>query len=246
MASLESPTTELKDQEEGPISGYLRLSRTWTYSLIFVFPLMVIYQLIILATNATGEVRVINGAHAFLAWILGFAGIGPYFGFFFVATLVVIAGILWDRRRGMREIKAAYFVGMFVESVVYATVFGTIVMTITSAILPFSLINEIALGIGAGVYEEVVFRVFLISGVIKLYREIGGDPSLMSYALVIAVSSVIFSAAHITGDPNALDPFVFTYRAVGGVVFAILYLARGFGIAVYTHALYDVFVVLSL
>jgi hypothetical protein len=43
-----------------------------------------------------------------------------------------------------------------------------------------------------------------------------------------------------TGDPWSLASF--TFRALAGMAFAALFKLRGFAVAVYTHALYDVFV----
>jgi hypothetical protein len=42
------------------------------------------------------------------------------------------------------------------------------------------------------------------------------------------------------GDPFRLDSF--TFRFIAGVFFSAMYLARGFGITAWTHALYDVIV----
>jgi membrane protease YdiL (CAAX protease family) len=69
----------------------------------------------------------------------------------------------------------------------------------------------------------------------------------MSVALVISLllSSILFSVAHHVGpfgDPLRVG--VFVYRAMAGLFFACLYQFRGFPIAVYTHALYDIYVML--
>jgi hypothetical protein len=56
------------------------------------------------------------------------------------------------------------------------------------------------------------------------------------------VSAVLFSAAHhiVGGEPWRVG--VFVYRILCGLIFAALFQWRGFAVAVYTHALYDVFV----
>ena len=63
-------------------------------------------------------------------------------------------------------------------------------------------------------------------------------------SLAFAISSVLFSAAHhvIGGEPFRVG--VFTYRLLCGLVFATIFQMRGFAVAVYTHALYDIFVLL--
>jgi membrane protease YdiL (CAAX protease family) len=54
------------------------------------------------------------------------------------------------------------------------------------------------------------------------------------------VSALLFSLAHheLGGEP--WDRGVFLFRAMMGALLGVLYWARGLGIVVYTHALYNV------
>jgi hypothetical protein len=59
--------------------------------------------------------------------------------------------------------------------------------------------------------------------------------------MAIVVGALVFSGFHYVGpygDPFQVDSF--TFRAIAGLLFSGLYLARGFGIAAWSHALYDV------
>jgi len=59
------------------------------------------------------------------------------------------------------------------------------------------------------------------------------------------VSSFLFSAAHHIppyGDPLAVG--VFTFRFLAGVFFGLLFWFRGFAVAAYPHALYDIYVLI--
>ena len=63
--------------------------------------------------------------------------------------------------------------------------------------------------------------------------------------MAFAVSSVAFSAVHHIppyGDPLRLD--IFTFRVLAGLFFGALFWLRGLAVAVYTHAFYDVYVLL--
>ena len=63
----------------------------------------------------------------------------------------------------------------------------------------------------------------------------------MSAAVAVVLSALIFSAFHYIGpfgDILALPSFLF--RAIGGLLFSLIYVLRGFGIVAWTHALYDV------
>jgi hypothetical protein len=56
------------------------------------------------------------------------------------------------------------------------------------------------------------------------------------------LAALLFSAFHYVGpygDPWTLSSFVFRFLA--GLLFSVLFLLRGFGIAAWTHALYDIF-----
>src|SRR2546426_10234271 len=53
--------------------------------------------------------------------------------------------------------------------------------------------------------------------------------------------AAIFSAFHYIGPyGDRLQLYSFLFRMIAGVFFSALYLVRGFGITAWTHALYDV------
>ena len=96
---------------------------------------------------------------------------------------------------------------------------------------------------GAGVYEETVFRLGLMTAFTALFERGLGVRRWLSMLLGLALSSVLFSAMHHIppyGDPFAIG--VFTFRVLAGACFGLLFWYRGFAVAVYTHALYDLWV----
>jgi len=103
--------------------------------------------------------------------------------------------------------------------------------------------TKVMLALGAGVYEELVFRVLLVSAFAFIGRRLLGWRPALAASVAVAASALIFAAFHYIGpygDPLRLDSFVF--RLLGGVAFSILYVTRGFGITAWTHALYDLMV----
>jgi membrane protease YdiL (CAAX protease family) len=97
------------------------------------------------------------------------------------------------------------------------------------------------ISLGAGLYEELVFRVLLVSGLAAAGRTLLGWKPAVSAVVATVIGAVIFAGFHYIGpygDPFKLDSF--TFRAVAGLIFSGLYLTRGFGIAAWSHALYDV------
>jgi membrane protease YdiL (CAAX protease family) len=98
---------------------------------------------------------------------------------------------------------------------------------------------------GAGVYEEILFRLMLLPPVAACAFRLGAKRGLR-IALAVVVTSLVFSAAHYVGPHGeAFDSFGFAFRFLAGTFFAVLFVFRGFGIAAGTHALYDVFVSLG-
>ena len=100
--------------------------------------------------------------------------------------------------------------------------------------------------LGAGVYEELVFRVLLVSGLLALARLVFGLGTFAASAFAVVMGALIFSAFHYIGpygDPLEVPSFVF--RTVAGLAFSGLYVTRGFGITAWTHALYDVFLLFA-
>jgi membrane protease YdiL (CAAX protease family) len=97
------------------------------------------------------------------------------------------------------------------------------------------------LSLGAGLYEELLFRVVLVGALGALARRALGLRPAAAGALAVAGGALLFSLAHHVGaygDPFTLQAF--TFRLVAGLFFSALFVLRGFGIAAWTHALYDV------
>lgn len=96
--------------------------------------------------------------------------------------------------------------------------------------------------IGAGIYEETLFRLLLFSFLAYGLRFVD-VPWVFASVLAAVASALAFAAAHNLGpDGEAFDNYVFVFRTLAGVYFALLFRCRGFGIAVGAHTGYDVLV----
>ncbi len=108
-----------------------------------------------------------------------------------------------------------------------------------------SLPARLMLSLGAGLYEELLFRVALVSALANGARLVLGWSRTTAGAIAVIVGALIFSAFHYVGpygEDWALQSF--TFRAIAGLMFSALYLTRGFGITAWTHAMYDVLVLM--
>ena len=109
-----------------------------------------------------------------------------------------------------------------------------------------SLLANIVTSIGAGIYEELIFRLILICVLMLLFQDVLRFGRKNSIIFSVLVSAALFSAHHhivfINGQLAASVPFnwtEFSFRTVAGVYFAALFAIRGFGITAGTHAFYD-------
>jgi membrane protease YdiL (CAAX protease family) len=106
------------------------------------------------------------------------------------------------------------------------------------------------LDIGAGYFEELIFRVIIYGGlytaVLYTAKKIKPEKELRVFKvftmiIIGVISSFLFSLAHhLAGEPFSV--YAFWYRAISGMIFVVLFELRGFGIAAYTHAFYDIWV----
>ena len=242
------------------IRDYWQASRALRYSLLFAVPLLLLYQVLALIVPADpGGIGVRNGADVVLqALFTVIAGVwGPRL---FMLSLVIVG--IWliakDLRAHPGPLSPAVFGGMLVESVCLALIFGIVVGGLTTALLgapPPPMLMPLSppqldrstmlmLSLGAGIYEELLFRVVLVGFFAWVGRRLLGWRPLTAGIAATILGALIFSAFHYIGPyGDALDPYSFTFRTLAGLFFSGLYLSRGFGITAWTHALYDVFLV---
>lgn len=240
-------------------SSYWNDTRAPRYSFVLALPLLLAYEA--LAAALSGPVSgVRNGADVILQALIGTV-VGEQ-GILYVTALVTLLCSAWVirdiRRHGTPQ--ARRFPLMLLESAGLAVIFAVVVGAATTQLLaglsgalttvdagqaagPLQLDvpTALMLSLGAGLYEELLFRVLLVGGLALGLRALVGASAVTAGVIASVVSAIIFSAFHYVGEFG--DPFTiesFTFRAIAGLAFSGLYLLRGFGITAWTHALYDV------
>jgi hypothetical protein len=240
-----------------PHSPYWSATRAPRYSLLLALPLLLAYEALALALTHDAYAGVRNGADVLLksafVWLGGRNGV-LWFGGVLLGVGAALVGRDFRRSGG---VVPRYYLGMAGESVAYALAFGSVTSLLTSALLrvaplaagmpsAFDLPTQLMISLGAGIYEELLFRVILVSGLAAFAKHVLKWGPLPSGILATVLGALIFSAFHYIGtfgDPLEIGSF--TFRAIAGVIFSALYLTRGFGITAWTHALYDVFLTIG-
>ena len=243
----------------GARQSYWDASRAPRYSLTFALPLLLLYEgLAALLARPDGS-GLRNGADVILRSVASAAGgaYGPI-----VVGVAIIGLCVWligrDTRRNGWRLQPSVFARMFGESLLLAALVGVIVGIATMQLLrllpslaiqaPLDRVGwptQLMLSLGAGLYEELLFRVFLVSALAFGARSLLGASARTAGIIAVLGGALIFSLFHYVGsyaDPFTLQSFVF--RALAGLFFSALFLLRGFGITAWTHALYDVMVLL--
>jgi len=243
----------LPPQQAAVLLDYWRESRRPLVSLVFVSPLLIAYEggILLLGSSAMR-----NGADAWLRTLLGGIGFGQYF---LLPVLTVGILLAWHHvNRDPWRVPSWVLSGMAGECLSLSLVLvfiaylqGVVLGSLFNLSLPLAnfITDFFAKAIsfcGAGIYEEVLFRLILLTGLTVIFNLFGATKPQAMWAAV-GLSSLLFSLAHYVGaegDTFALDSFLF--RFIAGAFFAVLFVQRGFGIVAGTHALYDIIVGLLL
>jgi membrane protease YdiL (CAAX protease family) len=100
----------------------------------------------------------------------------------------------------------------------------------------------VVLSVGAGIYEELLFRLIAITVLNIFLVDVFELRVQYAIPIIIVATAILFSAYHYLGN----EPFqagTFFFRAALGVYLAGIFIYRGFGITVGSHTVYDLIVV---
>lgn len=244
--------------------SYLTRSKRPLQALFFLLPMILLYELgtLVYATDpARGVTRFIYARSLlrdFFEW-LGMTG------YYLPGLIVVVVLFSWHMvQRDPWRFEPRLYIGMWVESALLALplfVFAIMVFRQAEAQMAVPMFNAAALeplagaatpkdgwqamlvfSIGAGIYEELLFRLIGIALLHMVFVDVLALPEKLGAMIVIGLSALAFALYHFTDqNPFAWNKCLFYTGA--GVYFAAVYVLRGFGIVAGTHAVYDLIVV---
>jgi len=256
--------------------GYLSASRKPLQVLIFLLPLVIFYEIgsAVWLAGAEGALVEDIRARRIISQLFDSFGI---LGLYLPGLLILVVLLVWhvltsDKWRIRPKVVGA----MWLESLIWtvpllvlgqllyrvligagppmaAAELGTgIALAGSEAISAHSLGARATISIGAGLYEELLFRMLAIGVIHLLLVDVGGLKSSTGIIAAVIISSAMFAIYHdvgvlpMPGGPTSIQWPQLIFFFAAGLYFGSLYIARGFGIAAGVHALYDIAVLVII
>ncbi|MBI5849946.1 MAG: CPBP family intramembrane metalloprotease [Planctomycetes bacterium] len=218
-------------------------------AIVAVAPLWLVYEGLRLELAPSER----NGAEAFVTDSVAAFGSRSLLVLEVLLGACVLLAVVAVLRRKLPWLRIAGVVA--IEGTVLGFLLGPL-----SELLTFTLIETGALGpmalragvsaqelvgaLGAGLFEEAVFRLLLLSLLALAFTRAANAfalPRSAGVAAAVFVAAIVFSWFHHVGAVAEEFRFpVFAFRAIAGVVLGAIFVLRGFAVVVYAHAAYDV------
>jgi membrane protease YdiL (CAAX protease family) len=231
--------------------SYLLKSKTSFYSFLFTLPLFFLYEINILFLSWDDILVVRNGADFLMRNILESFDIYGLYGLglvFFLGLLVTY--IFFIKEDQQQEVNVNFLFIMLAESMLWSVVLYFLLfkfMVLLMNPVGKTILQQVTLAIGAGIYEEFLFRVLLIAGLSGILGFVFMWDKTFKNIIAVVLSGGIFSAFHFMGEyGDFFSMELFLIRFFAGLILGVLYMYRGFGITAYTHSIYDLIVLIRM
>ena len=231
--------------------SYLLKSKTSFYSFLFTLPLFFLYEINILFLSWDDILVVRNGADFLMRNILESFDIYGLYGLglvFFLGLLVTY--IFFIKEDQQQEVNVNFLFIMLAESMLWSVVLYFLLfkfMVLLMNPVGKNILQQVTLAIGAGIYEEFLFRVLLIAGLSGILGFVFMWDNTFKNIIAVVLSGGIFSAFHFMGEyGDFFSMELFLIRFFAGLILGVLYMYRGFGITAYTHSIYDLIVLIRM
>jgi hypothetical protein len=224
------------------LGGYWGASQSPLSSLLFVLPLLAMHELGV-RWFATVPGRVVEYRITAFTLLTRFLNSCGASGRYLPALAVVAILLSWHIARGDRwRLHIPLLPLMLLESLVLAVPLLAVHFLFSPAAPHFIGVGEwklmASLYLGAGVYEELMFRLAAFAILSLFLMDLAGVPAKIATPLIVLISAATFAAYHMLGMSHF--PWqAFVFIALRGVYYGIIFLERGFGITVGLHTAYD-------
>ena len=229
------------------MNKYVYASKDIFFSFLTIVPLVIIYEILAYVNNFKATLDVRNGADVAIRNI--FHIFGGYEDFVYSFGLILFLAFIFFRNKNSflySEINLSFMFLMILESLLYALSLHVILNILFSSFLMASnpVLDKVYMSIGAGIWEEVLFRYFLIYFMVFTFKKLFNRISFWDYFLIVIISSYIFSIYHFMGPFGEVPSmFALFYRFIAGLILCLIFIFRGLGITVYTHTFFNLYLI---
>lgn len=178
-------------------------------------------------------------AHSAIQQLLAWFGV---VGAWVTPVVLVVTLLVWHRlERDRWRFRAPVWLGMIGEGIGLA-----LPLLALSALFSAphatagARTTQLLVALGAGVYEEVVFRLLLIAALGWLLGAIVGIPRSAALPSAVVLAAILFAASHFAPIGSAAFAWTpFWFQLVAGLYLGVVFVGRGLGIAAACHAAYN-------
>ena len=234
--------------------GYVSQSRSLALSFVLIAPLLLVYEVALIHYHPfqpAGPRRWVAVALFRLFSSRAVIVMNVAVVLFLLLAVLVLA------RRG--RLKVGLVIPVVLESTVLAAVLVLISVMVYRGLsgVPLDMSSGASIvalkvigSIGAGVYEEILFRLFLTTLLYLIGFGLFGHNRNYAALFAILIGAIVFAVCHVLvvgGRPFQCtrDRLDMVFYLVSGMFFSALYVYRGLGVAVYTHVIYDMVIYLG-
>ncbi len=226
--------------------GYIRQAQRPLNCLMFIILPLALYQTFALRYGTQLL------APRDLARLLAYFGAGASAALLPPALIVVVLLVQHFIERSKWTFHPAVLLGMLGESFAWVlpmlalSHFTSQPMAATTGAAPGQFARQALQGLGAGIYEEFIFRLvlaglilFVLAGLLEFRKDASAVVAIFAQAVLFSLYHL--SHAQVTGAA-AFPWSLFVFRMLAGAYLGALFILRGYGIAVGTHAVWNLYV----
>ncbi|MCC6660361.1 MAG: CPBP family intramembrane metalloprotease [Phycisphaerales bacterium] len=235
--------------------AYAELSRRPLHVLAFLLPLLAAYEIgsvLFLRDPGTGAAQTIRARALLQDFFEVFGAVGLYLP----GALLVVILVTWHvMRRDPWRVRPGVLGGMLVESLLWTTpllAFAVFMQSLGNStpaaaaadgLMAMPAGSRLLVSIGAGLYEELLFRLIGITVLHMVLVDVCRVRTLTGSVLAVGLSALAFAMYHdLSSERAGIEWGLAVFYFGSGAYFGGLFLMRGFGVVVAVHALYDALV----
>ncbi len=227
------------------VQNYFKESSHRFYGAATALVMLILYEILIMWGTSSG-MMIRNAPEAWLRDSLNFLGVSHiHISYLMLGAALIAVPMFHD---SSVTLKARTVLLMILESIFWGAISGLLIQLVMIKLffiagsISGSLLGDLGLAIGAGLFEELFFRVILTTLLVRVSIKAFKNKWL-SFIVAILIASFLFSLAHYVGSAaDSFEFYSFLFRFLAGIWFTTLYSLRGFSVVCLSHAFYDIFV----